>query len=189
MEQIQIIIGGKELTFKVEIEYDADHGAPWENEDGHGPVSGWTTRDKRPGELVLSSHGRNARIYYDFAEACRIALADCWGIPEARLAGWTERAGQAPTKRQIAAAAAMTDYDHLRRWCADEWQYVGVIVTLLDDEGEETEVSDSLWGIEDSDTDYLEEQAWLIADELASGYGTRWGEQPRQTFGYLEEAR
>lgn len=26
----------------------------------------------------------------------------------------------------------------------------------------------------------------LIADELASGYGTRWGEQPRITFGHLE---
>lgn len=184
MEQIQVIIGGKEFTFRVEIPHSMDHGAPWEEEDGHGPVSDWTTRDKQPGELVLNSD-RHSKRYYDFAEACRIALRDGWGIGQDRLADWTERAGRAPTKRQIAAAAARADYERLRAWCNDEWRYVGVIVTLLDDDGAPTEVSDSLWGIADDDPEYIRECARNIADELAGGYGVVWGEQQRQTFGYL----
>lgn len=187
MEQIQIIIGGREFTFKVEIEPDQDHGAPWVENDGHGPVSDWTTRDKRPGELVLCSD-RGSKRYYDFAEACCIALRDGWGIAPDRLAEWTERAGRAPTKRQIAAAAARADFEYLRAWCDGDWQYVGVIVTLLDEDGEDTEVSDSLWGVEDSATDYIRECARDIADELAGGYGVSWGEQQRQTFGYLARA-
>lgn len=185
MEQIQIIIGGKELTFKVEIEHDTDHGAPWEEEDGHGPVTGWECRDhykggKRPGELILNSDGRGNFRFYDFAEACRIALADGWDA--------APHNDGSETKRQQAAKAARADYENLRAWCNDEWQYVGVIVTLLDDNGEETEISDSLWCIENSDESYTREQVRLIADELASGYGTRWGEIDRVTFGYLKEA-
>lgn len=34
-------------TTRVTIEQDCDHGAPWEECDGHGEVSDWTTRDKR----------------------------------------------------------------------------------------------------------------------------------------------
>ena len=66
------------LTIRATIEHDSGHGAPWEECDGHGPVSDWTTRAKRPGELVLCSDGSHKR-YYDFAEACRIARRDGWG--------------------------------------------------------------------------------------------------------------
>ena len=65
-------------TITATIKHDSDTGAPWSEHDGHGPVSDWTTRDKRPGELVLCSD-RNSRRYYDFAEACRIARRDGWG--------------------------------------------------------------------------------------------------------------
>lgn len=65
--------------FTLTIEHDELHCAPWENEDGHGPVSDWTTRAKRPGELILSS-ARGRHCYYDFAEACRIACRDGWGF-------------------------------------------------------------------------------------------------------------
>lgn len=71
-----IRIAGFELA--VTIEPDSDSGAPWEESDGHGPVSDWTTRDKAPGELVLS-HDRSAKRFYDYAEACRIARRDGWG--------------------------------------------------------------------------------------------------------------
>lgn len=66
------------FTIRATIEHDSDTGAPWSEHDGHGPVSEWTTRAKRPGELVLCT-SRGRKRYYDFAEACRIARRDGWG--------------------------------------------------------------------------------------------------------------
>ena len=71
--------------YRVTIEADRDHGAPWDEEDGHGPVSDWTRRDKRPGELTLDSDGHGSRHLYDFAEACRIARRDGWGFLPGQL--------------------------------------------------------------------------------------------------------
>lgn len=70
-----IRVAGKAFAFK--IEDDSDMGPPWENEDGHSPVSDWTTRGKASGELVLSSD-RDSRRFYDFKEACKIARRDGW---------------------------------------------------------------------------------------------------------------
>ena len=39
---------GFTLTFT--SEYDAHHGAPWDEECGHGPVTDWVRREKRAGE-------------------------------------------------------------------------------------------------------------------------------------------
>jgi hypothetical protein len=69
----------RNARYLVQIERDDDYGAPWENEDGHGPVTDWTTRDKCPGELVLNQDRRSYR-YYDFQAACRIARRDGWGF-------------------------------------------------------------------------------------------------------------
>lgn len=44
--------------YRAEVHHDSDMGAPWEEHYGHGPVSDWTIRDKRPGELVLSVDSR-----------------------------------------------------------------------------------------------------------------------------------
>lgn len=66
------------ITISAAIEPDNDHGAPWDNCDGHGPVSDWTRRDKKPGELVLNTD-RQSKRFYDYAEACRIARRDQWG--------------------------------------------------------------------------------------------------------------
>lgn len=60
------------------MEFDGDTGAPWLEHDGHGEVTGWTTRAKLPGELILNSD-RGSKRYYDFAGACRIARRDGWG--------------------------------------------------------------------------------------------------------------
>lgn len=76
--------GGRE--YEARVERDDAGGTPWENEDGHGPVSGWETRGKAPGEMVLCGDGRGglgtdrAKRFYDFAQACRIARRDGWGF-------------------------------------------------------------------------------------------------------------
>lgn len=80
------------FTFTATIEHDSDHGAPWEESDCHGPVSDWRRKsDKAPGELILCDDNRTGFRYdtrcrfYDFQEACRIALKDQWGVPAYRL--------------------------------------------------------------------------------------------------------
>lgn len=163
-DTIEVAIDGRMLTFAVEYRPDQDAGAPWENSEGHGPVSDWVRRDKLPGELVLNED-RGFRRYYYFAEACRIARREGWDTPpykDDRL-----------TARQRAARAARADYEFLRQWCDDEWQYVGVIVTLLDDEGAPSEVTDSLWGVE-TYNDYHRDQARELAENLARGVGSEW---------------
>lgn len=148
-------------TYAARLESDCDHGAPRDEECGHGPVSGWTARDKRPGEFVLSEDRRGrAKRYYDFQAACRIARAERWDAPPYRTG----------TAKQRAARAALADFKHLRAWCNDEWRYVGVIVAPVCLCCDEIKADDSLsvWGIEDSATDYLAETALDLADELAS---------------------
>jgi hypothetical protein len=66
------------VDYVAEVHHDSDMGAPWEAHDGHGPVSDWTTRAKRPGEMILNSD-RDSHRYYDFAAAVRIARAESWG--------------------------------------------------------------------------------------------------------------
>lgn len=141
--------------FRVEFPYDDSGDAPWEREDGHGPVSEWTTRAKRPGEMVLD-RDRGSYRYYDFQEAVRIAKRDGWDA---------EPYGQG-TNGERAHRAAMADFDRLHRWCNDQWSYVGAVVELLDDDGEPTGDKDSLWGIESDCPDYLEEVARECAGEV-----------------------
>lgn len=144
------------FTFRVNFENDVDYGSPWENDDGHGPVSEWTRRDKRPGELVLCSD-RGSKRFYDYQAAVKTARVDGWDCPPYKQG----------TKGERAARAARADYDRLRAWYNDQWQYIGVVVHLLDDDGEEVD-SASLWGIESDAGEYLEEVARdLAADMIA----------------------
>lgn len=154
------IIRHETHTFQVRIQHDSDAGLPWENSDGHGPVSEWTSRAKRPGEWVLcADHGKSR--FYDAQEAQRIALNDQWGIRDAdKMAGMT--------RGQIAAAAVKDDFDCLADFCADLWSYVGCVVTLLDDDGESMDESESLWGIESNADEYLEQVAHELANEILS---------------------
>ena len=124
-----IEIDGRE--FNVSVEQD-DIGEPWKWECGHGPVSDWTTRDKAPGEIVLSED-RGFKRYYDFAEACTIARRDNWGSPN----------DSGLTPRQKAAKAALADYEYLRAWCNDDWAYSVVTV-----EDTSTGFYDCLGGVE-----------------------------------------
>lgn len=188
--------------FRVVIDHDSDHGAPWQEEDGHGDVTEWTTRDKRPGELVLDAH-RGRKRFYDFQGACKRALDEGWGALPAPLQTiqrngvWQATAGQfhatspdinaairavcdahraTMTPRQYAAHAAMADYERLRRWCNNEWHYVGVVVTLLDREGTPTHHSESVWGIESDAGEYLEETALECAGIALESARQAWRE-------------
>lgn len=155
------IEGDDGASYAVSVVRDMHSGAPWDEEDGHGPVTGWETRAKLPGEMVLCSD-RHAKRFYDFAEACRIARRDGWDA-EPYCTDGTE------TPRAKAAKAALADFNRLRRWCSEDWYYVGVIVSPLcsccgtPDEGR----SASLWGIESDCGDYLKEVARNLISEVA----------------------
>lgn len=134
-------------TLVVEYHYDADFEAPWMESDGHGVVSEWIHRDKKPGERVLHAD-HHMRRYYDVQQTMALALRDGWGV-----------AGQTfATKRQQAAAAVEADFQYLRRWCRGDWFYIGIVVRTEDDE-----VSHSLWRITSDTTEYHKE----IIEELA----------------------
>ena len=66
-----------------------------------------------------------------------------------------------------AARAARADFERLRDWCLDRWHWCGVVVVMLDDEGDELDRA-SLWGIESDAGQYLDEVAAELADELAA---------------------
>lgn len=101
---------------------DDTMGTPWEEHDGHGPVSDWRPwSSKRPHERVLcqDTTGKSA-CFYDWKEAVNLARRDGWGV-----------AGAHGTPGQIAAQAAQADFDYLRRWCRDEWFWCGYTLTVL----------------------------------------------------------
>jgi hypothetical protein len=154
--------------FCVRIEHDDDSDAPWDREDGYGPVSHWTTRDKAPGEVCINTdHGSHR--YYDVQAAMKTALADGWGLGGKALADFTAKIGRTPTKRMLAAEAVRRDCDRMRRWCDNEWCYVGVSVYLLDEDGNDTDRCDSLWGIESDCEEYIEQVVHELADGLIAG--------------------
>lgn len=142
--------------FRINIVDDEDSGAPWDRADGHGVVSDWTTRDKRPGERVLNTD-RSSKRYYDVQASIAIAKRDGW---DAQPYGGT--------KGERAARAVDADFEYLRRWCNDQWRYVGVVVTLLDEDGEDAGESESLWGIESESDDYIAETAREYAGQICA---------------------
>lgn len=142
------------FTLTARLVADDDTTPPWDREEGHGPVSDWTGRSKAPGERILNE-SRGRYRYYDAAEATRIAKRDGWDAPPYGTG----------TKGERAARAVAADFDRLRRWCADAWCYVGVVLSvswrgiLLE------EHAASLWGIESDCGDYLTDVANELADE------------------------
>lgn len=149
-----------ERTFRFHAEWDQCMGAPWKEHDGHGPVSEWTTRDKRPGERVLHED-RGSRRYYDFEEAVRIAKHDGWGLGDEALIALTRRLGRRPTRKEIVAQTVENDFDRLRRWCNDDWSWIAICVT-------EVESGKQVWlgGVESDDEAYRVMLAHELADEL-----------------------
>ncbi|MGO1069470.1 hypothetical protein [Lysobacter sp. CA199] len=144
------------LIFKIEHHPDHDADAPWETCDLLGAVTSWECRNhyrggKRPGERILNKSERCNRDgyyrFYDFAGAVAKARAEGLSGPQA-------------------AESAEREFQWLRAWCDDQWSYIGVEVTLLDAEGNPTEYTDALWGVE-NDGDY----ATTVASDLADTIG------------------
>lgn len=164
----------KRKSFKFEVRHDEDMGAPWEEHDGHGIVSEYTTRAKQPGERVLASDHGSYR-YYDIAATVKLARKDGWGIGDAEEKALASQLGHKPTKGEIVAETVERDYRHMKAWCSDEWTWVYVLVTLLkkdaDAEGGyfETKHTASLGGIESDSGAYLSEVGYELADEILNG--------------------
>lgn len=156
-----------ELRVTVTTERDDDPSAPWEECDGHGPVSEWRSKDsKRPGERVLCSDGRGRMVrFYDWQAA----------IAEAKRDGWDAKPYKTGTKGQQAERAVAADFEFLRGWCADEWQYVVLIVRLVGADG--VEISRDVLGGVESYGEYWREQAAEMANALVAAYAVETGER------------
>jgi hypothetical protein len=141
--------------YHLTLERDDDATPPWERDDGHGPVSAWRPlSSKRAGERVLHADRKSAR-FYDFAEAVAIARRDGWDAPPY---------GQS-TPGQRAARAAEADFERLRAWCNDKWEYVGVCVRLVGAAG--SQYDHAFWGVESDCEDYIAEVARELDGEAA----------------------
>ncbi len=145
--------------FKVAFSYD-DYEAPWEVEDGHGEVSEWTKRDKKPGEVILCKE-RTTQRYYDMRGA----------IQKAKTEGWScDSVLPTDTHGQKAVKAAQADFEYLRAWCSADWWYCCLHVVMLDANGEELQGYDEYLGmVEDGYTTKYHGYALECAQDIATG--------------------
>lgn len=132
----------------VEWDRDQDMGVPWKEHDGHGIVSDWTRRDKYPGERLLHQEDRDygSKRYYDVEATMKLAKKDGWGLTAEDETKLAEKLGHKPTKKEIVAEAVDRDFEFLRAWCSDEWEWKCRLVTIKG-----FSYRDSLCGIEGTD--------------------------------------
>lgn len=170
MQQSEVYVGDSWTVdhngraYRVTIEQDDTGGAPWERSDGNIEVNRvphnygrYCGPSKKPSEYVFH-HGDHWCYSYvvDMRQAIDKALSENWGIYEPTKSGVELARGRPMTKREIAVYAVNQNIEFMRGWCAGEWTYVGVRVSLSDDEGEPTGENDaSLWGIESISGDYI----------------------------------
>lgn len=95
-------------TFKAELRPDDDSQTPWDD-DGHGEVSDWTSREKTSGERVLIAD-RGSKRLYNFAGAVRTARKDDWGCKHSKIVDGVFVSGHA-TKGELAACAQQRHAD------------------------------------------------------------------------------
>lgn len=146
------------FTVTATIHHDPDT-KPWHH-DGHGPVTKWVSRAKRPGERILASDHTSHHRYYDFSAAVAIARRDGWDA---------EPYGQG-TPGQRAERAAEADYRSLKAWCDDEWFFCGVALQVSRNGIRLTDkYAASLWGIDcnhpNGNNAYLTDVANDLLDE------------------------
>jgi hypothetical protein len=169
------------LKFRVHIEPDDNSDPPWENSDGHGPVRGchqWRSRPtKRPGERVLHQD-RGTYWFYDWQEACKLA----------RKAGWNAPPYDAPDRIHRAVQA---DFDFLRGYLTGDWHYVGVCVSVIDDDGDDLteKYEHAVWGFDSNDTSGIAETARDMASEAGKEYiATLWHNEQEASNKALDAA-
>lgn len=153
------------FTITARVERDEDHGPPWKEEDGHGPVSDWRRKeDKRAGEVLLVSDRHSAR-FYNWQKAIKIAKRDGWGAPPYETA-------IPESKGEKAVRAVQHDFDILKAWCNDEWWYACLTLSVSKGNIEIDEYAASLCGIavncgDDCNGYLLEVANELLDDALA----------------------
>ena len=146
------------ITVKVEYFYDDTYPGrnPWAEYDGN--VNIYELRgDKKPSEIILKTNGRTAWAY-DIIEAIAQAKTEGWGCDA--------RGAQLLTEKQRILLAVEHNVEMWRGWLNDDWHYAGVVCTVLDSEGEETNETDSCWGFETLN-DYHETAGREMAEALA----------------------
>jgi hypothetical protein len=155
--------------YEIRITADTDDcGAPWDECDGHGPVSEWTRRDKLPGERILVED-RGARRYYDFAAAVKQARSEGWDTPPYNTGTPGERAHR----------AAARDYEYLRGYARGDWVYLFVAVTVT--WHGKVIGRDSCGGIESFDDYWREHIADVVNGILADHDHERMRERTRES--------
>jgi hypothetical protein len=149
----------------VRIRYEPDYDSNPFGDDGHGDIRQvdchWGRPDKRPGEVILHSD-RGTHWLYDYQGAIQKAKADGWGCRQVDKFGEPR---PPMTKNQVAAQAVEEDMDFLRGYLQGDWGYVGIIVTALNEDGDEVG-QDSCWGFETHRGFHLE-QGKEMAEALA----------------------
>lgn len=151
------------VSIRIEYFYDDTYrGKPWEEYDGNVNIYEVSTRygrpEKKPSEVIFYAGRGNNAWAYDIREAHKKARAESWCTG----CDWAKGL----TKKQIAARAVAENVEMWRGWLNDDWHYVGVVCTVLGAEGEETEYTNSCWGVESLD-DYHEKAAQEMAQGLA----------------------
>jgi len=150
--------------YQVKTFYDSHMGAPWLEHDWHGPVTEWESRDKAPGELILSEDRDGSKRFYDFGAAVAMARRDGWSANEADYDA--HKAGTL-TAGERAERAARADYERLRGWCNDSWHWIGIQVAPLCDCGEAVEdKAESLCGIESDCGDYFDSIVSELVEQI-----------------------
>ena len=152
---------GREYVLRVYEDHDIEE--PWNHDDGHGVVSEWTVREKRPGERVLNVDNvdKGLKRYYDIEASTEIALKDNWGCSPEYMDSLRRTRGREPTRREIAAKAVEQDFDRLRAWCNDDWVWACIEVADC-----ETGVTAHLGGLESDYPDYMRECAHDLAEDI-----------------------
>mgnify|MGYP000157909704 CR=1 FL=1 len=175
--------------FRAVVEYDDSQEAPWNScgmvnveraPSGYGRSWG---QAKKPGELVFHRGDQHEYSYVcNIPDALKQARAEQWGLSPESTENLVSRLGRAPTKREIAVEAVRQNIEFLRGWCANDWTYVVIGVTLLDADGEPTGTMEYLGGVESCGDCARTEVAPGLADEILANRGQAWREA-------LEEAR
>lgn len=160
-----LVIRGYQV--QVRIEYDADGEYPWENCVGMGHIRReHNRRNKRAGEQPFGSCWM-----FDFRKTTEEAKRDGWGIGKDDEAVMAQKLGRPPTRAEVTSESVRRQFEYLKAWATDEWQYYGYVVTLLDGKGKETEHFDSCWGFEywlydDEKNQYFFDEVYGAAEQL-----------------------
>ncbi len=137
------------LTYRVYCWFDDHMGRPEEEHDAHGPVV-WCEYNPHDAEELedlgctdeqimryalyrplFTSHRRSTPCaFYDYLGALHRAVKD-WGCTE-----------------ENAPAAVDADYEYLAGWYANDWHWMGITVTKVDEHGDTTGESYSCGGYE-----------------------------------------